>query len=652
MKVVIGDFETTPFDYEKDDNYLLHARFCCFKDIGTQEKFFFNLEQSDKEMIEFIKKLGTKRKACRLYFHNVNFDIAFLFKLLPKDADYKIVKNGSRIIQFKIYRTVLRKDGRKARNTILDIRNSISIFPTSIKSLGKSLGFEKMEQDYFSETITQEYIDYCYRDIEILEVALRELIVNEFELYRYRTIIDKLPLTISSLNKKEFHFINVRKYGKQFYSMIYDRNQDYIENRLKCFFFGGRVEVFRFDVCKEGSYNDVNSEYPWAMFDKFFPLAPYKESKCDSQDKCWLNWNENDLFFGAICEVEENQRYPLVPSHIEGTSKIIFANGVKKCFLFRFEIEKLLQLKQKVRILSLWSCSGYAKIFDEYISRAYEQKKNSEGFKREHSKLKMNGLYGKFGESKEKEIVEILNCNLSELTDQELLKIEVKETYDNDIVYIRRDLEVNNFLKTNIIFAMLITARARFKIWEIINEVKHCWYCDTDSTVDKEIHEYSNELGGLKSEFDFTEFQALGCKEYAFYTINKCNCNHSKEKHDDKGKCTMEKCDCKEYNEVSFKMKGFGKLQKYTSLIEFKQQFFDDKKQHRQVGFLEAFNRKMPLNQMLVFDKKKHGVYDKRWINKDLSTTAFHLQNDDFNEMVKNNAKMIQFIVSGVYDNE
>lgn len=622
LKLLVADFETDPFDFESDHDYKIEPRFICFKDITTQERTYINLEQDTNELFDFLSKIGNRRIGARIWFHNLKFDLAFLFDYISRQENYEIVKNGGNIIQFKTYRIVKEKNGKVKHRTILDLRNSLTIFPTSLKELGKSLGFEKMETDYYSDIITEQYIEYCFRDCEVIERGLQELCERYKDLYDYDLTIDKIPLTISALNKRVFHALGMRRHGKQFFDLIYDRYAKDYENRMRRYYFGGRVEVFNFNECLNGNYNDFNSLYPAQMLYKEFPLAPYKRYVCSSQDKCWSDWKTNKNIFGCEVVLNEQLDIPMVPIRLEN-GKILFPKGKKTCFLFREEIEYLQELNQEMCLIAVWTCSGYDTIFDDYVFPAYELKRTSTGFRKTHAKLCLNGLYGKFAEKREKET--ILLVNTEGMTEKELREIEPIERSDGSIINIKRITKTHDFLKINIFYAMLITARARLQLHKAICQSKKTYYCDTDSLVNNETsYEYSDDIGSLKPEFTFTKYQALGCKEYAY------------ELFDEK----EQKIVCK------FKMKGFGKLQSYDSINQFKDKYFEGKKQHRQVGFLESFNRKMDLNQMLVFDKFKQSTYDKRWILSDFTTKAFDVDNDDFKELCENNDKMIRLIIS------
>ena len=629
MRVFVADFETTPFLDNSENNYELTALFCCFiqifdsksKNPLEQKKYFFNLkEKGTQEIKQFILDNSNIRNPSRFYFHNLKFDIAFLYDLLPNSNDYKydIVKNNSKIIQFKIFKEYKRieKSGKERiyRKTLLDIRDSLVLFISSIKKLGISVNLPKLEIDYNSE-INEQFIEYCYRDCEILSKALFNLIHFCYTEFNYIISIDDIPLTLPALAKRLFHNIIEQQYTKGIYNNLYgysDSNQE-IEKLLRPFYYGGRVEVFDFNICHNGYYNDFNSHYPNIMCENEFPIAPYKTYECNEQDVCWTYWKNDKRFFGAICSITENLDIPLIATKIK--DKLVFAKGTKVCFLFRKEIDYLLSLKQKVRLLVLFECHQLIDLFSVFIKSAYriKQENNVDSFEYLFSKILMNSLYGKFAEKKEKEHIEIVHT-LNDLSDDELKHILC---YDDSDTYILRKTKEHKYIKTNIIYSMMITALARLKLHQYIVKSENPHYSDSDSIVSKELIENSLELGKMKPEFQFSKFQALGCKEYIIELQDKSNL---------------------------IKMKGFGRIS-VENFNDFIVNYKEGKRQNRMIGFMESFVRKLPFKTVLVYDKYKTNVYDKRWINSDLTTKPFDLNNDDFDDLIENNAKMIGKII-------
>jgi len=631
-----ADYETTEFKFESKKDYEMEKRFVCYVNFETKERLYFNLEtiENVQKYKDWLLSHNTKNQA-RIYFHNLNFDFAFLFDDLPQGMHLDIIRSNSMLLRIQLFRFYDKvcKNGhiKKYKQVVLELRNSLSVFRTSLKELGKSLGFVKLEQDYQAK-ITPEYVEYCYRDCEIVIKAFEQLMDDTNERYSgFDLNLKKMPLTISSLNKKIFNWQGYEKYGKkEFIDLVYNPSITYLDERLRPFYFGGRVEVFDFNSCFDGSYNDVNSLYPYVMTNFLFPVGYIKRFEC-AERECWQDWNADELIFACECEYVENTDIPLVPCKIN--DKLIFARGHKKGFLFRQEVEMIQKCGGKItKLMAVYKCEKYIDLFSDYILPMNDLKQVSKGFLRDLAKVRMNGLYGKFGEKTEKEKIHVLK-NILDLSDAELENVETME-YQGKIIHIYKEKYVADYLNVNIIIAMFITAMARLTMYDYLITAKKPYYTDTDSIVKIDDNEYEYDdvkLGMMKKEFVFDEFQALGCKEYIYKTRIALKWNVLTPYI--------------YYPEYKYKMKGFGKNQDYESIKDFIHKYFEGKKQHRQVGFFEALNRNKKLATILVYDKYKRFLYDKRYILPDYTTRAFDLDKDNFDDMIRNNQVLINQLI-------
>lgn len=645
LNIFSGDFETDALKLDSTITYQIESRFICLVHFYHQEKrrYYFNVEnKSGKEKLrDFLFSFNTKKRG-RLYFHNLNFDFSFLFYELPEGLNLDINLVNSTLLRIQLFRYYIKKlNGRDKRykKTVLEFRNSFTLFRTSLRQLGTSLNCPKLEQDYQSE-ITREYIEYCFQDCLIPIKALENLITDINDDYKgINMTIEKIPLTISSVNKKIFNFLGYQQYGKkEFINLVYHPSVKSINPFVRPKFSGGRVEIYDFNPCFQGSYNDVNSLYTNPMLYGKFPSGKITRYECSSKE-CINLWNSNPFVFACEAEFIETHDPPLVPVKIN--DKLIFPVGKKEGFLFRQEVNRIKELGGRItRLIAVYTCELYMNPFQKYLPPLIEKKSKSKGFKRDQYKVRQNGLYGKFGEKLIKEACQLLK-SLAFLDENELNKVEPYE-YQGKIYHVKKDSFEASYLKTNIIYAMFIVNMARLIIYENILTARYKKYTDTDSIVSdkRDTFDYDDfQIGKMKKEFTFKHFQALGCKEYVYLTNDVVKYN-----------VLMPYID---YSHVIYKMKGFGKRDEYTSVRDFVIKYFAPKKQHRQVGFMEALNQDIPMNTFLVFDKYKRNVYDKRWINNDFTTRAFHLQKDNLDDLIKNNEKMIDLLIkeyeSGVF---
>ena len=325
MRIFIADFETTPFEPLAKSNYYIIPRFLCsklvystrYRNPNRKRWQYFNLEKKGtKSLFNYIMFNCSLSNPSIFYFHNLHFDLAMIYKMLPKQYSYQIIRNSSKILSLRVFKKYIKynKKGKpkEYKKTLFELRDSLVLLVSCADKIGKSLGFKKMEIDYKMKTITKEYIYYCRRDIRIIEKAIKKLLSFIDIFYNYELKISDLPLTLPSLSKRVFHKLLYNKgineiKGKKIYDLLYDntsRGNQY-EKILRPYYYGGRVEVFNLNLCKRGYYNDFNSHYPAIMLENKFPLQPYSREKCFESEKCWKHWKNDKNIFGIECELNE-----------------------------------------------------------------------------------------------------------------------------------------------------------------------------------------------------------------------------------------------------------------------------------------------------------------------------------------------------------
>jgi hypothetical protein len=723
-QIYVADIETVKgFDMKAKKDYLLKPYFMCVQNMET-ENFEKTLFFNDNSVSNFINRKVDIKNPSLIYFHNLDFDLKYIFELLPISYETEIISIGGKIAKIRLYKTYKRNycickikkhrkihipliDGKRQKcklcnsiknviiptytKTAIELRDSLIILLTSVERIGKALRLEKMKIDY-DENSLEAYIEYCKQDCRIVTIALKNLCKmynNTFNRDENNNPIEEnndisfrnLPLTLPALSKRGWFLLTKRKFGYKEVDNFF-RVEDFLTELMRNFYFGGRVEVFNFNICRNGAYNDYNSFYPKQMFHFDFPIPPYKIKKVSNPNHIYQIRLDKKIF-GAICEIEENQNIPLIP--IRYDNKILFVNGKKVCFLFRDEIEYLLKHKVKILVNRFIFCKKYLPIFREFIEKTYFQRKklketvlcldckkefpkrlenkeiasfcvycNSEnifyledGYFAYFLKIMMNSLYGKFAEKETKEDIRFfakLKDTIPFLISKRLLlensslaeKNKVFQTYLTHTDYGKRRLikfTGSHTIKSkiNIFFSMLITAMSRLQLHkDLIKGGKNLTYCDTDSIVLDKVIEDSDELGGLKPEFFFKEFQPLSCKEYAVI-IDK-----------DKRKTKMKGFS----NRIqSVKQKKENKIVKNT-IKNFCSDYLKPKMQFRPTKLKETLNRRLHPHTVVVFPKTKRSFYDKRWINEDFTTKPFNIDLDNFEDLKSNNRKMILKLIN------
>ena len=314
--------------------------------------------------------------------------------------------------------------------------------------------------------------------------------------------IKNVPITVASFSKKIL---------KSFYGVDYSLKNNEINEDFRQFYFGGRTEVFDFNIWKNVKDYDINSLYPFIMHKEIFPY----ELRGFETEKTFDEIKETD-YICIEALVYENSSIPLLPERIEG--KLMFRNGVKRCLVFKEEIEHLSQFGvghfQIKKVLKVY----YGKqdyLFKEYVEKNYKLRKRADKpFYNLIFKLILNSSYGKFAEKTEKE--EIKMISREEITVEQMR--ECDQMIGNNFLF-RGTKEVK--LSLNVPLACKITALSRMELHKhmitTINSGGKLIYCDTDSIFcDGEYFEEHKELGAMKLERDLKKLVCLSAKEYSY----------------------------------------------------------------------------------------------------------------------------------------
>ena len=423
--------------------------------------------------------------------------------------------------------------------------------------LGKDgLDYEKIRKP--GDKLTSEEKKYIYDDVFGLSYLVKALKIDGLTLSGKTFRFTKLTNSGQSLHdyklmllhdyiKKEPPFDNVEVYKQvenylllktKFYQKDINKDQDELAQNVflglyptesyfqdaweRQSYFGGLCTVHKENVAKfskrknrEGRVYDVNSLYPSRMKDCLLPYGrgnycekPYMEMS-ESYKKnyplyiqeitiysldvkpnkmTWLQIKDNPSFNGV--EVQPNNL-------VDGkrvTIKLRLTN-VLLDLLFECYDVKSYELGGHVAF------HGAFNLFKSYIDFWSEIKKTQKGAGRSLAKLRLNGLYGKFG-----------MCGLNEIT---YIQVEdgifkIAHTHDeviSDTIYLP--------------MATFITSYSKEKLVKAINcNYKNFMYCDTDS-----IHLYGHDVKGIEihetkfgawaNEMVFTDFKYLGAKRYA-----------------------------------------------------------------------------------------------------------------------------------------
>jgi hypothetical protein len=372
----------------------------------------------------------------------------------------------------------------------IEFRDSLKILPHNLKKLTYSFNVEhkKLSLDYELGIDDKNFDEYFKNDL-----------LGLYEVLMQCDLTDKLTIASNCMNIYTNKFYK-NKYGKM------TRNNNSIDKFFRGSYYGGRVEL----VKRYGlnlNYYDINSLYPFVMREFEYPL-PIKNNY-EYADKLYKD--KLGIYYAKI--KTPNINIPLLPYRLD--KKLIFPIGTFEGIYTSKELIKAQALGYNIKIINGYTFKETDFIFKDYVEYYYNVKKNSEGAKREIAKLMLNSLYGKFGQKRLFNDIELINI-------KDFKKDIMYSNVVND--YILKSKESYNkyaqFLHSEI--ASLITSNARLYLYSFIEKCgfDNIYYYDTDSIITNKSLNTSNELGDMKQENEIKEFIGLGAKLYA-YTNNK-----------------------------------------------------------------------------------------------------------------------------------
>ena len=440
---LIGDFETTVYDNQKDTEVWASA----VSEMGTENvKIFKSIEETYDYLLSLDRNIV-------IYYHNLKFDGMFwvsfiLYKTNLKLAateredgslniewiDDKYMKNGT-------YKYMISQLGQwydiviKINGHFIKICDSLKLLPFSVKSIGKGFDTKHKKLDmeykglrYSGCEITKEEQDYIANDV---------LVVNEA-----MTILKSeghTATTIGGCCLKDFH----KRYSLGFnlewdkafpnlYEIELDKDLygsvnagEYIRKSYRggwCYVVPGKSKR----IVKNGCTLDVNSLYPSVMSgesgNKYpiglphfwkgemplearwpnhfyfirirtrFKLKPGKLPFI--QIKTNLNYRGNENLITSDIFDEKTGKYH---SHfINMLGEVEEAKVILTLTNMDYELIKEHYDLTSCEILDgCWFDTDIG-FFDDYINHYKDIKMNSSGAKRQLAKLFLNNLYGKY----------------------------------------------------------------------------------------------------------------------------------------------------------------------------------------------------------------------------------------------------------------
>jgi hypothetical protein len=263
------------------------------------------------------------------------------------------------------------------------IVDSLNYVRRSLAEIGRELELPKLDRPA-DDAPDQSWLDYCVRDVEILERHMVELITwwqdNEYGKWCY---------TAPALAMHAFRhcFLNHR---------LDFHNEHDIRALERAAYFGGRTECFRLGEFREPIYRvDVAGHYPSVMWDHYYPTKVIDSDTSNT----WRDSMPFEKPSRAIAAVELDSPYSSWP--IRTRIGPIYARGRGTTVLAGPELEEAV-IRGIVKRFGPYAYYITAPIFRQFVEHFQaikdDYERSGQPMRRSFAKLLLNSLHGKFGQ--------------------------------------------------------------------------------------------------------------------------------------------------------------------------------------------------------------------------------------------------------------
>lgn len=524
----VGFMTVNPYEDIRDQSYKVELYFS--EDLLILSPSFH--ERSHYMFNSFLERLVVVRQTLgikHVYFHNLSrFDGILMLKHLVQNEryDFKTLVRNHRVYEISVYRRNPTGKNSKDNKLLFRLRDSITLLPSSLSSLAKTLCPELGVKGVIPhEDINEVYLkghrdqlmEYLKQDIRLLG----GIMVKAQDIYWTNYQVDILDcLTLSSLAMRIYRTCY---YDSENWPIhLPSRNEDSFIRRG---YYGGHADVY-IPYGENLWYYDVNSLYPYIMRTKSMPGGvPVWHGNLEGADISNLFG-----FIEVYVVCPETIHRPFLPYRDSKTNSLLFPVGKFVGVYFSEELKYAQQLGYTIVPIR-----GYlferkdSSPFEGFISSLYARrqmaKKEGDEAMSYIYKILMNSLYGRFGINPNITVSDI--CEESRY--QELLNspgfISAYELTDRYFIVTYKSGPSDPAWKPPTLSAVqmsaAITAYARIHMYPYISR-PDCYYTDTDSAVlgsplpEEEVS--SVELGKVKLEFSVNKGIFLAPKTYYLVT--------------------------------------------------------------------------------------------------------------------------------------
>jgi len=455
------------------------------------------------EFWDFVESHTKPHSRLVLSAHNLAFDFMVL------DGIGELTRRGWEI-EYPIT-AGLRFISTARRNsaTILFV-DTLNFCPTSLADLGDSLGLAKKQMPGSSAS-DSAWLEYCKRDVEIVEYFWRSLVA-----FMCENDYGSFGVTAAALAMKIYRHRFLQ-------TPIVIHTVKHATALERAAFLGGRNECYRLGKMPRETYYllDINSLYPAVMAAHQFPrLFVSSRRSCSIAVLRKLMQR-----YFVIARVGLDTPEPVYPVKLK--NRLVFPVGRFETVLCGAELEHAL-VADRVRYVADSACYERGPLFEKYVGELYAQRlehkrANNPAFAL-FCKMLLNSLYGKFGQRGH--VREELPGRSparygSERMYSGRLEREVFVTYwDGRGIVEYQDGEAFDSFPA---IAAAVTSFGRVRIWQLQQTAgrENVLYCDTDALIVNQAG-YDNlagetdpdRLGALKLVKTCKRIELWGKKDY------------------------------------------------------------------------------------------------------------------------------------------
>lgn len=447
-KWYVADFETTGIKF--------------YEEYGYTKVWLYAVSDSNGEIVNYGDSLDLFIEWCKhnhgalIYFHNLRFDGVFLISYLlskgyiHKEEIYSHDKQG--------FSTLIGDMGEYyqikvnfAPNKQVTIYDSLKLIPLTVRQIAKAfnLPMEKGTIDYEDYTINDTTLDYVFRDVKIVAMALK--------FFR-----DK-GYTRMTIGSNSYHSFIDNIAGAH---VLFPRLGKEFINEWRQAYRGGRSQVnpdYAGKIVKHVRRYDLNSMYPSIMAQQYLPYGSPIVS--DKPGKYRFELYKVNTHFRLKKGHLPTLLHTNTMFNKTGDTYWVDTGGVIELYVSNIDWELVVRHYDIIyvkfeKILGFKTVKGP---FEQWVSEMYKKKSESEGGLRLVYKLLLNSLYGKFGSK-----CEGYN-KIPVLGDDGAIAYVNSEVHDMPQYYIPMAIAITSYAHLIIDNAIMLVGYENFL------------YCDTDS---------------------------------------------------------------------------------------------------------------------------------------------------------------------------